>query len=137
MPSKCMFITIMGWQGLCFMPLEVICQRERELVGPALTIKCPGLEVTHIISIYNSLASTKFMASPHLKRVRKCNPTLPLEHRQLGENDKSPWLLCACHNALLKSVSLCPPFGCPFLLYIFIHAYMPVCNHPPVHLPNV
>lgn len=35
------------------------------LAGLTLTIQCLGLEVTHITSIYNSMAKTRFVASPH------------------------------------------------------------------------
>lgn len=102
-------------------------------MGFVLTIKHPTLEVTHITSIYNLLARTGLMASPHLKRARKHHPTMSLKHRELEK--MANCIDCYLTTAMLSlNQHLVLFLECPFpLLHIFIHACLPACNHPSTH----
>lgn len=116
-----MFSIIMGWQGFCSMTLKVTCQREWELVGLALTIKCPGLEVAYIISIYNSLARTRLMASPP---TSKGPESIILPCPWNTDSWKKNCTECYMATTMpLKSVSL------PCLRMLFPSSHFHSCRH--------
>lgn len=127
---------IMGWQGLCFMPLKVICERERGLWCVLHWQLCPGLEVTHVTSIYNSVTRTTSVASPPPLCPQKGQEAQSYHvpaTQGAGKHGKLHWLLRKYHNGLLKSLSL--PSLHNILSLFFTFAFLPAFLHATIHLP--
>ena len=72
--------------------------------GLLISIKCYGLEMTHIICLQNSLVRTGYTFLPHHKEDRKSNPILCLEGR--GEITKMQPTALLTTTMLLRSTAL-------------------------------
>lgn len=82
--------------GVLFCAIEGhLLEVKRTLVGLALIIKCPGLEVTYVGSIYNLLARLDSWPHFHLRWSRKHNPMMSLEYNWKKKKKKRPVALTA------------------------------------------